>query len=56
MPRIPQPPSLESKTLRFGKKIQELWHWCYSKILRKTLRLLHSEIEPPAGLFNRAVT
>jgi hypothetical protein len=56
MTRILQPPSLESKTLRFGKMIQESWHWCYSEILRKTLRLLHSEIEPPAGLFNRTVT
>jgi hypothetical protein len=56
MIRILQPPSLESKTLRFRKKIQESWHWCYSEIPRKTLRLLHSEIEPPAGLFNSAVT
>jgi hypothetical protein len=56
MPCTPQPLSLESKTLRFGERIQESWHWCYSEILRKTLCLLHSEIEPPAGLFNRAVT
>jgi hypothetical protein len=52
---ILQPSSFESKTLRFRKRIQESWHWCYSEIPRKTLRLLHSEIEPPAGLFNRVV-
>jgi hypothetical protein len=56
MTHILQPPSLESKTFRFGKRIQESWYWCYSEISRKTLRLLHSEIEPPAGLFNRVVT
>jgi hypothetical protein len=56
MTRILQPPSLEYKTLRFGKRIQESWHWCYSEIPRKTLHLLYSEIEPPACLFNHAVT
>jgi hypothetical protein len=55
MIHILQPPSLESKTFRFGKRIQESWHWCYSEIQKKYLHLLRSEIKPPAGLFNRAV-
>jgi hypothetical protein len=55
MPRIPQPPSLESKSHKIGYKgpktvaLVLLWN------SEKNSSPLHSKIKPPAGLFNRAV-
>jgi hypothetical protein len=55
MPRTPQPPSLKSKSYKYGDKdlktvaLVLLWN------SEKNSSPLHSEIKPPAGLFNRAV-
>jgi hypothetical protein len=55
MLHIPQPPSLESKSNKIGDKgpktvaLVLLWN------SEKNSSHLHSEIKPPAALFNRAV-
>jgi hypothetical protein len=55
MPRTPQPPSLKSKSPKIGDKgpktvaLVLLWN------SEKNSSPLHSEIKPPADLFNHAV-